>query len=97
MKKYVPAAIFIALALAAVLAWRNLIIQRDRGAVLVENGAARRLGDEELRKLQGGYALPGDNGRPAATPSVNPDVRRNLDTIEQVNRINRINKRQKGS
>lgn len=97
MKRYVPAAIFIALAVAAVLVWRNLIIQRDSGAMLIENGAVRRLDDEELRKLQGGYTPPADNGRPAVSPNAGAGVRRNLDTIHQVNRINQLNKSRKGN
>lgn len=68
---------------------------RQNTAVIVENGKPRELTKDEAGKLWNQYGnLPGNVPPVPSASHLNPDVKKNLDTVNQVNRINQINKRQ---
>jgi hypothetical protein len=63
--------------------------------MILENGAPRQLGRDEADRVRRQLEVPGAARPDAAAPAA-AAVRRNIDTINQVNRINQMNRKQNG-
>jgi hypothetical protein len=96
MRKTVLFVVAAALAATVVIAvWWKYSAQKDM-PFTVENGRKRRMTADEVTAFRRQQPIVPGVSSPTVPPNAaSPDVRRSMETINQVNSINQLNKKQK--